>query len=135
MKYITYHSSRRPQARELCRRSERVLDRAVQHGPEALLESQRVFLDAFWSRSDVRIAGHAEWQQTIRFNLFHICQATARAEGVGVPAKGLTGPVYEGHYFWDTEIYLLPFLTYTQPRVAQNLLRLRYSQILSLIHI
>ena len=128
VKYITYHSSRRPQARELCRRSERVLDRAVQHGPEALLESQRVFLDAFWSRSDVVIDGHAEWQQTIRFNLFHICQATARAEGVGVPAKGLTGPGYEGHYFWDTEIYLLPFLTYTQPRVAQNLLRLRYSQ-------
>ena len=128
VKYITYHSSSRPQARELCRRSERVLDRAVLHGAEELLESQRLFLDDFWSRSDVVIDGHAEWQQTVRFNLFHICQATARAEGVGVPAKGLTGPGYEGHYFWDTEIYLLPFLTYTQPRVAQNLLRLRYSQ-------
>ena len=72
VKYITYQSSSRPQARELCRRSERVLDRAVQHGPDELLESQRAFLDAFWSRSDVVIDGHAEWQQTIRFNLFHI---------------------------------------------------------------
>ena len=129
IKYITYHSSRRSQAQELCQRSERVLDRAVHHGFDDLLQSQRCFLDDFWSRSDVVVDGHAEWQQTVRFNLFHICQATARAEGVGVPAKGLTGPGYEGHFFWDTEIYLLPFLTYTMPRVAQNLLRLRHSQI------
>ena len=56
-----------------------------------------------------------EVQQAIRFNLFHILQASARAEDAGVPAKGLTGQAYEGHYFWDTEIYLLPFLTYTSP--------------------
>ena len=56
-----------------------------------------------------------EIQQAIRFNLFHILQASARAEDAGVPAKGLTGQAYEGHYFWDTEIYLLPFLTYTSP--------------------
>jgi alpha,alpha-trehalose phosphorylase len=66
-------------------------------------------------------------QQALRFNLFHILQATGRAEGVGLPAKGLTGRGYEGHYFWDTEIYLLPFLIYTAPRIARNLLRFRYS--------
>jgi alpha,alpha-trehalose phosphorylase len=43
-----------------------------------------------------------------------------------VPAKGLTGHAYEGHYFWDTEIYVLPFLTYTSPRIARNLLAFRY---------
>ena len=48
-------------------------------------------------------------------DLFQLLQATARAEGTGVPAKGLTGSGYEGHYFWDTEIYVLPFLTYTMP--------------------
>ena len=57
-------------------------------------------------------------QQILRFNLFHILQASARAEGAGVPAKGLTGQGYEGHYFWDTEIYVLPFLIYTAPRIA-----------------
>jgi alpha,alpha-trehalose phosphorylase len=67
-----------------------------------------------------------EIQQAIRFNLFHILQASARAEDAGVPAKGLTGQAYEGHYFWDTEIYLLPFLIYTSPRIARNLLTLRY---------
>ena len=126
VKYITYHSSRRPQADELCERADRVLNRAVRRGFAALLDSQRQFLTDFWHRSDVVVKGQSEWQQTLRFNLFHICQATARAEGVGVPAKGLTGPGYEGHYFWDTEIYLLPFLTYTTPRIAQNLLRVRH---------
>ena len=129
VKYVTYHSSRRPQADELCDRADRLLNRAVRRGFSDLLDSQRQFLTDFWRRSDVVVAGQPEWQQTIRFNLFHICQATARAEGGGVPAKGLTGPGYEGHYFWDTEIYLLPFLVYTTPRIAQNLLRLRHQHL------
>jgi alpha,alpha-trehalose phosphorylase len=129
VKYVTYHSSRRPQADELCERADRLLNRAVRRGFAALLDSQRQFLTDFWNRSDVVVKGQAEWQQTIRFNLFHICQATARTEGGGVPAKGLTGPGYEGHYFWDTEIYLLPFLTYTTPRIAQNLLRQRHGHL------
>ena len=129
IKYITYHSSRRPQAEELCLRADRTLDRAIRQGFSALLASQRRFVDDFWNRSDVVVRDHAEWQQTMRFNLFQICQATARAEGSGVAAKGLTGPRYEGQYFWDTEIYVLPFLTYTQPRIAQNLLRFRHSHL------
>ena len=64
-----------------------------------------------------------EFQQAIRWNLLQILQAVGRAEGAGVPAKGLTGQAYEGHYFWDTEIYVLPFLTYTSPRIARTLLR------------
>jgi alpha,alpha-trehalose phosphorylase len=70
-----------------------------------------------------------EMQQAIRVNLFHIHQASARAENHGVPAKGLTGQAYEGHYFWDTEIYLLPFLIYTSPLTAKNLLRFRYGML------
>ncbi len=46
-----------------------------------------------------------------------------------MPAKGLTGQAYEGHYFWDTEIYLLPFLIYTSPRIARNLLAFRYKML------
>ena len=88
----------------------------------------------FWQRSDVKIitnpdrakASTTAVQQALRFNLFHVLQACARAENTGVPAKGLTGAAYEGHYFWDTEIYVLPFLTYTAPRIAKNLLRFRH---------
>ena len=92
-------------------------------------------MNDFWRRSDVRIKDvredrtkrtTVEIQQAIRFNLFHILQASARAENAGVAAKGLTGQAYEGHYFWDTEIYLLPFLTYTSPQIARNLLGFRY---------
>jgi alpha,alpha-trehalose phosphorylase len=128
-KFLTYHTSRRVPPAELCQRAEWSLDRSVEAGFDALLENQREFLDDFWHRSDVRVTGDSAVQQTIRFNLFQICQATARAEGAGVPAKGLTGQGYEGHYFWDTEIYVLPFLIYTTPRIAKNLLRFRHSYI------
>ena len=70
--------------------------------------------------------GSDELQQVARFNIFHIHQASARTDGMGVPAKGLTGHGYEGHYFWDTEIYVLPFLIYTNPHAARNLLRFRH---------
>jgi alpha,alpha-trehalose phosphorylase len=70
-----------------------------------------------------------EIQQAVRFNLFQILQASARAEDTGVAAKGLTGRAYEGHYFWDTEVYLLPFLIYTSPLIARNLLRFRYKML------
>ena len=73
------------------------------------------------------VRGDAAVQQAIRFNIYELCQATARAEGVGVPAKGLTGQGYEGHYFWDSEVYVLPFLVYTTPRVAKNLIQFRHS--------
>jgi alpha,alpha-trehalose phosphorylase len=134
IKYITYHTSRREQPVELCRRAHRTLNRAVESGLEGILKEQRTFLDDFWDRSDVRVTlddeeapfSTIELQQAIRFNLFQILQAAGRAEGVGIPAKGLTGRAYEGHYFWDTEIYVLPFLLYTQPRIAKNLLHFRY---------
>jgi alpha,alpha-trehalose phosphorylase len=125
-KYLAYHTSRSAPARELCDRAERALDRVRDHGFEDLLRGQREFLDDFWRRSDVVFEGDPAVQQALRFNLFHILQATGRAEGVGVPAKGMTGRGYEGHYFWDTEIYLLPFLIYTAPRIAKNLLRFRH---------
>ena len=110
----------------------------MSQGFDALLASQEQYLDDFWRRSDVQVRDvradrtkrtTVEIQQAIRFNLFHILQASARAEDTGVPAKGLTGQAYEGHYFWDTEIYLLPFLTYTSPRIARNLLVFRYKML------
>jgi alpha,alpha-trehalose phosphorylase len=136
-KYLTYHTSRGVPVEELCDRAERTLDRAVHDGFDDLVTGQRAFLDDFWRRSGVEIGCDpevmgrpaGELQQAIRWNLLQILQAVGRAEGVGVPAKGLTGQAYEGHYFWDTEIYVLPFLTYTSPRIAENLLRFRHSML------
>ena len=57
-------------------------------------------------------------QQAVRFGIFHALQAGARAERRAIPAKGLTGPGYDGHAFWDTETFVLPLLTYTLPQAA-----------------
>ena len=134
VKYIGYHTSRTAPPDEMCARVERTVDRAVADGFDELLHRQEQYMADFWQRSDVQIMtdpatatrSTTEVQQAIRFNLFHVLQASARADTTGIPAKGLTGQAYEGHYFWDAEIYLLPFLIYTAPRVAKNLLRFRH---------
>jgi alpha,alpha-trehalose phosphorylase len=129
-KYMTYHTSRSATTEELSERAERTLDRALGNGFDELLAGQREYFDDFWGRSDVELQGaHPKAQQLIRWNLFQIIQASGRAEGAGIPAKGLTGLGYEGHYFWDTEIYILPFLMYTAPRIAKNLLKFRHSML------
>jgi alpha,alpha-trehalose phosphorylase len=124
-KFMTYHTSRSAPPEELCERAERTLNRTQVIGFQQLLASQRRFVDDFWRRSDVEVEGDPAIQQAIRFNLFQVLQAAGRAEGSGIPAKGLTGDGYEGHYFWDIEIYVMPFLTYTMPRIARNLLSFR----------
>jgi alpha,alpha-trehalose phosphorylase len=124
-KVVTYHTSRSIPATELVDRCRRTLDRVREDGVEQQLREQRAWLDEFWARSDVEIEGRPELQQAVRWNLFQVAQAGARAEGAGVAAKGLTGSGYGGHYFWDTEIYVVPFFTYTTPQVARNLLRFR----------
>jgi alpha,alpha-trehalose phosphorylase len=95
-------------------------------GWDGLLAEQRAYLDEFWDGADVEVDGDAEIQQAVRFGLFHILQAGARAEYRPIAAKGLTGSGYDGHTFWDTETYVLPVLMYTQPSVAADALRWRH---------
>ena len=137
-KYMAYHTTAPASPEEMCDRAERTLDRAVSHGFYTLQAGQQQYMDDFWRRSDVQLSGidearvkrtTVEIQQAIRFNLYHVLQASARAETTGVAAKGLTGHAYEGHYFWDTETYLMPFMIYTSPRIAKNLLMFRYNML------
>ena len=134
-KYMAYHTSHTASFEEIDDRVERTLDRAVTMGFSSLQTGQQEYMDEFWRRSDVQVTGiseartkrsNVEIQQAIRFNLFHILQAAGRADTTGVAAKGLTGQAYEGQYFWDTEIYVMPFLIYTNPQMAKNLLTYRY---------
>jgi alpha,alpha-trehalose phosphorylase len=94
-------------------------------GWEGLLAEQRGYLDSFWEGADVEVDGDVEIQQAVRFGLFHILQAGARAEYRPIPAKGLTGTGYDGHTFWDTEMFVLPVLTYTLPDAAASALKWR----------
>jgi alpha,alpha-trehalose phosphorylase len=96
-------------------------------GWEGLVEAQKEYLDAFWDHSDVKVEGDPEVQQAVRFGLFHTLQAGARAEQRPIGSKGLSGPGYDGHTFWDAETFVLPALTYTQPSAAADVLRWRHS--------
>jgi alpha,alpha-trehalose phosphorylase len=127
IKFATYHTSRSTTVRQLSDRCRRTLDRTVRDGYDDVVATQRSYLEDFWGRSDVQIQGNPAVQQAVRWSCYQLIQAAGRAEGTGIPAKGLTSAAYEGHYFWDTEIYVLPFLCYTAPRIARNLLRFRYT--------
>jgi alpha,alpha-trehalose phosphorylase len=94
---------------------------------DGLLAEQQQYLDEFWEGADVEVDGDAEIQQAVRFGLFHILQAGARAEFRPIAAKGLTGTGYDGHTFWDTESFVLPVLMYTHPSAAADALRWRHS--------
>ncbi|MGC9496015.1 glycoside hydrolase family 65 protein [Streptomyces sp. WG7] len=104
---------------------EAALAAAAHSGWDGLVAEQRAYLDDFWARADVEVHGDEEIQQAVRFALFHVLQAGARAEQRAIPAKGLTGSGYDGHAFWDTEMFVLPVLTYTEPRAVAEALRWR----------
>ncbi|WP_431772386.1 glycoside hydrolase family 65 protein [Streptomyces cucumeris] len=106
---------------------EAALAGAISTGWDGLVRQQRAWLEDFWDRADVEVEGDAEIQQAVRFALFHVLQAGARAEERAIPAKGLTGSGYDGHSFWDTDTFVLPLLTYTFPESVAEALRWRQS--------
>ncbi len=126
-KLVSYHSSNGLPTRELADRCDRTLDRARSEGSAVAHERQTAWLSAYWERTDIEVVGQPVLQQAVRWNLFQLAQASARADGKGVAAKGVSGTGYGGHYFWDTEIYVLPALSYTSPVAARNALRFRQS--------
>ncbi|GAC1364720.1 MAG: glycosyl hydrolase family 65 protein [Actinomycetota bacterium] len=100
---------------------------ARRRGWDGLTADQTAYLKEFWDRADVELEGDAEIQQALRFALFHVLQAAARGEGRAIPAKGLTGPGYDGHSFWDAETFVLRALTYVAPQAARDALSWRHS--------
>src|SRR5207302_101703 len=103
------------------------LAQADHSGWDGLLRAQREYLDAFWERADVEVEGDEQLQQAVRFGLYHVLQSAARAEQRAIAAKGLTGPGYDGHAFWDTETFVLHVLTYTAPDAVRDALRWRHA--------
>ncbi|WP_269936513.1 glycoside hydrolase family 65 protein [Arthrobacter sp. HY1533] len=93
--------------------------------PEILADSTAHYA-RYWATSDIVVGALPELQQAVRWNLFQLAAATARADVAGIPAKGVSGSGYEGHYFWDQEIYLLPYLTYNKPEAARAVLQFRH---------
>ena len=126
-KFGAYFSSRDYAAEHLMERAKAALADAKREGFDALCAGQRAYLDDFWAQADVEIAGDEALQQGIRFNQFHLLQSVGRDGKTNIAAKGVTGEGYEGHYFWDTEIYIFPFFLYSKPEIARKLLEYRYA--------
>jgi alpha,alpha-trehalose phosphorylase len=152
-KFVAYHTSRYTtsndqedldDADELVVRCNRSLDRVEHEGFDSLVDAQTDWLSEFWERSDVELGAPADEtavepgvrslrtradQQALRWNLFQLAQASAQTGEQGIAAKGVTSGGYEGHYFWDTEMYVVPFLAYTAPDAARQLLRFRWQML------
>lgn len=95
-------------------------------GADFHFEKQKEYLIDFWNSSDVMIEGNKLLREGIHYNIYQLLQAVGKDKFSNISAKGLSGEGYEGHYFWDTEIYMFPFYLLTQPEIAKNLLLYRY---------
>src|SRR5207302_21825 len=126
-KMVAYGWSSERSAPALRDQVDGALASAKWHGWDAICADQKAYLDDFWGRADVEMEGDGELQQALRFAMFHVLQSAARAEGRAVPAKGLTGPGYDGHTFWDAESFVLRALTYTTPSAVRDALTWRQS--------
>ena len=126
VKLLGYGWSRRRSASALRDQIDGALTVAGLIGWDGLVEMQREFLDDFWRVADVEIDGDPELQQAVRLSTFHVLQAGASTQSQAIAAKGLTGPGYDGHAFWDSEAFVLPVLTYTFPAAASGALIWRH---------
>ncbi|OBI42349.1 glycoside hydrolase family 65 protein [Mycobacterium sp. E796] len=127
VKYLAYGWSSMRSRPALRDQAAAAIHSARYSGWQGLLDAQRSYLDDFWQNADVEVEGDPESQQAVRFGMFHLLQASARAERRAIAAKGLTGTGYDGHAFWDTEGYVLPVLSYTAPHTVADALRWRAS--------
>jgi len=96
-----------------------------QLGMERLLIEQAEWLADFWQASRVTVEGDEQLQLALDYDVFELLQSTGRDGVSNVAAKGLSGEGYEGHTFWDSEIYVFPFFLWTNPATARELLRYR----------
>ena len=104
----------------------RVVQAAAVTGYAGLLEAHRRKWAARWSRSDCLIEGDEEAQLALRYSIYQLLIiAPTLSERVSIPARGLSGQVYKGAVFWDTEMFMLPFFLHSDPVTARNLMMYR----------
>lgn len=106
----------------------RMMRQAIEAGYDALFAASCAKWAELWDKADVRITSKRPFDQLmVRFALYHLnIMAKKDDNRVGIGAKGMTGEGYKGHSFWDTEIFILPYFTLTQPEAARSLLEYRY---------
>ncbi len=128
-KYVSFYSSNELEddsSDAVVKNAVEYLGKSMEKGFDGILYDQKVFMENYWDSVDIKIEGDMALQQAFRFNAFHLLQATGRGGMTNVAAKGLTGEYYQGHYFWESETYILPYFLYNKPEIARELLIYRY---------
>ncbi len=126
-RYVAYHSSSArlpaPTAAIAAANS------AAAAGFDRLLDEHRTAWARRWQQADVRIVGDDELQRAVRFALFHLMSCAGERGEASVGARGLSGPGYRGHVFWDADVFVLPFLAATHPASARAMLAYRLNRL------
>ena len=120
IKFIAYTTTTIEKAQAL-------VESAAQKGFSYFKESQRKYLMDFWENANITINGNEELQRSVHFGIFSLLQGAGRDGRTSIAAKGLSGEGYQGHYFWESETYMLPVFVYTCPDIAKGILMYRYS--------
>jgi trehalose/maltose hydrolase-like predicted phosphorylase len=119
-----YHATRDPQGDDPL---PEMLRLAGERGYDALLAEQSAWFADFWSASNVALAGQPEAELAIRYALAELVMAVGRDGKSSIGAKGQTGEGYEGHVFWDADLYVMPVFAFTHPAIARAMLAWRIS--------
>ncbi|AKJ64605.1 glycoside hydrolase family 65 protein [Kiritimatiella glycovorans] len=126
VKYAVVDDARRKDPELLAEDADLVLARMKHAGFDGELARSASALGQKWASADVTIEGDEDAQRLIRYNIFQLLGLGAEdRDDFSIGAKGLSTEHYGGHYFWDTEIFLLPFYLNTAPAVARNILSFR----------
>ncbi len=100
---------------------------AASLGESYFYDKQSEYLRKFWDNCSIDVDGDDDLTIALRYNLYQLLQSAGKDPNSNIAAKGLSGEGYEGHYFWDTEMYMQPFFTLTERETAKNLIRNRYT--------
>lgn len=124
-KLICYTTNRHCMQEESRKAGKEILLQAEKDGIETLKQEQVDYYKAFWENSDIS-TDDDKMTVSMRFNIFQLLQSVGREKGLSIAAKGLSGEGYGGHFFWESEAYILTVFLYTAPEIARNLLEYRY---------
>lgn len=102
------------------------LDQTRKNGIGFYYGKQKEYLEKFWESSELEIDGDDDLNLSVSFNMYQLLQSAGTDGYSSIAAKGMSGEGYEGHYFWDTEMFMLPYFVLTNPKIARELLHYRY---------
>ncbi len=103
------------------------LETVLENGLNHYYKAQEKYMSDFWTNCEMEIDADSDMNSAVSFNMYELLQSSAKDSFASIAAKGMSGEGYEGHYFWDTETFIMPFFTLTNPDLSKMLLRYRYS--------